>query len=130
MPQAIRWVLVPVSAVVVWGGVLVLGLEAVGVLDSLCPAKLVESGACIAPWHQPSVEGLVFVCAGLAAFGIVSVSALVAPAHKVRVAALAFACGAVFAMYVARHGDLYIPFLTAAGGGAVALWLVNARAIR
>lgn len=128
MPQAIRWVLVPVSAVVVWGGVLLLGREAVHLLDAFCPPKLVESGACIAPWHEPSVEALIVIAAGLAAFSIVTIGALIAPSHKLRVAAALFACGAVLAMYVVRAAGLYSPFFTAAGGGSFALWLVNARA--
>ena len=127
MRQAIRWVLVPLSAVVVWGGVLSLGLQAVKILDALCPPKLVESGACIAPWHEPSIEALIVIGAGLAAFGIVAIGALIAPSHKLRVAAALFACGAVFAMYIVRAAGLYSPFFTAAGGGSVALWLVNAR---
>ena len=130
MTHAIRWVLVPVSAVVVWSGVLVLGFQAVHLLDALCPPKLVESGACIAPWHEPSIEALIVITAGLAAFGIVAVGALVAPSHKLRVAAVLFACGAVFAMYIVRAAGLSSPFFTAAGGGSVALWLVNARGIR
>ena len=128
MTHAIRWVLVPVSVVVVWGGVLVLGLQAIHFLNALCPPKLVESGACLAPWHEPSVEALIVISAGLAAFAIVVVGALIAPSHKLRVAALLFACGAVFAMYVVRAAGLYGPFFTAAGGGSVALWLVNVRA--
>ena len=126
MPQAIRWMLVPLSAVVVWGGVLLLGLEGVHLLDAVCPPKLVESGACIAPWHEPAVEALIVIGAGLAAFGIVAVGALVAPTHKLRVAAVLFACGAVFAMYVVR-AQLFGPFLTAAAGGSAALWFISAR---
>ncbi|HEY7189757.1 MAG TPA: hypothetical protein VH436_24540 [Vicinamibacterales bacterium] len=130
MRQAFRWLLVPVSAVVMWGGVRVLGLEAVHLLDAICPPKLVESGACIAPWHEPSLEALIVIGAGLAAFGIVTVGALIAPSHKLRVAAALFACGAVFAMYIVRAAGLYSPFFTAAGGGSVALWFVNARSDR
>jgi hypothetical protein len=128
LPQAIRWLLVPVSAVVVWGGAQILGVEAVHLLDAFCPPKLVESGACIAPWHESSIDALVVVGAGLAAFGIVTIGALIAPSHKLRVAAALFACGAVLAMYIVRAAGLYSPFFTAAGGGSVALWLVNARA--
>ena len=128
MPHAIRWILVPVSVVVVWGGVLVLELEAVKILNALCSPTLVESGGCIAPWHEPSIEALIIIGAGLAAFGIVAVGALIAPSHKLRVAAALFACGALFAMYIVRAAGLYSPFFTAAGGGSFALWLVNARA--
>jgi hypothetical protein len=126
MPKFLRWALVPVSAAVVWGGVLLLGVEGVTFLDALCPPKLVESGACIAPWREPSLEALMLAGAGLAAFGIVWVSALVAPTHKLRVAALMFGCGAMYAMHLV-HAQLVGPFLTAAGGGSAALWLVNLR---
>ena len=128
MRQAIRWVLVPISAVVVWGGVLLVGFEAIHLLDAFCPPKLVESGACIAPWHEPSVEALIVIGAGLAAFGIVTLGAVIAPSHKLRVAAALFACGAVFTMYIVRAAGRYSPFFTAAGGGSGALWLMNARA--
>jgi hypothetical protein len=130
MPYAIRWGLVPVSAVVVWSGARLLGLEAVHLLDAFCPPKLVESGACIAPWHESSIDALVVIGAGVAAFGIVTVGALIAPSHRLRVAAALFACGAVFAMYIVRAAGLYSPFFTAAGGGSLALWLVNSRADR
>jgi hypothetical protein len=128
MTPVVRWLLVPVSAVAVWASVLLLGLGGVHVLDALCPSGLVESGACIAPWHEPSIEALIVIGAGLAAFGVVAIGALIAPSHKLRVAAALFACGAVFAMYIVRAAGLYGPFFTAAGGGSVALWLVNARA--
>lgn len=127
MSRAIRWILVPFSTVVVWSGAVWLGFKALNVLDSFCPPKLVESGACVAPWHEPSVEALVFVFAAVAAFAIVGVSALVAPAHKLRVAALTFAGGAIFALHVVLAAEMYGPFLTAAAGGSVALWLINAR---
>ena len=130
MRQAIRWVLVPVSAVVVWAAVLLLEFEAVHLLDAFCPPKLVESGACIAPWHEPSVEALIVIGAGLAAFAIVALGAVIAPSHKLRVAAALFACGAVSAMYIVRAAGLYSPFFTVAGGGSVALWFVNASASR
>jgi hypothetical protein len=125
--RGLRWVLVPVSAFVVWAATLLLGLAGVNVLDSFCPPQQMVSGSCIAPWHQPGVEALIIVCAGLAAFGIVVVTALVAPGHKLRVAVVAFACGALFAGYFAQSGDAWGAFLAAAAGGSSGLWLVASR---
>jgi len=128
--RVLRWALVPVSALAVWYAVLLIGIGAVSVLDAMCPPELVVSGACTAPWHGPAVEALFVVCAALAALGIVTVTALVAPTHKRAVASAAFACGAAFAVYVARAGDLWAPFLAAALGGAVGLWIRSARSRR
>ena len=119
--------LVPVSALVVWAAVLLLGLAGVTVLDSFCPPQQMVSGACIAPWHQPAVEALIIACAGLAAFGIVVVTGLLAPVHTLRVAVVAFACGALFARYLAQSGDAWGAFLAAAAGGSTGLWLVASR---
>jgi hypothetical protein len=127
MTRGLRWLLVPVSAFVVWAATLLLGLAGVNVVDSFCPPQEMVSGACIAPWHQPAIEALIIVCAGLAAFGIVVVAALVAPVHKLRVAVVAFACGALFAGYLAQSGDAWGPFLSAGTGGSIGLWLVASR---
>jgi len=117
---------VPLSALAVWFGVALLGLAAYNLLDSLCPPELMVSGACTAPWYASAVEGVILLCTGLAAAGIVIIPALVAPAWRVEVSTFAFACGALFAIYAALDASLWLAFVVAAIAGSISLWGVFA----
>ena len=127
MSTVVRWILVPISALGVWAAVTVFGIGAIGLLDALCPEDLMVSGSCTAPWHEPAVEGLFIVGAGIAAFGIVTVSARVAPHRQWLVALATFGAGAVYAGSLARSGNLWGPFAGAAVGGVIGLWWAHAR---
>jgi hypothetical protein len=122
-----RWAGVPLSAIAVWYGVLVVGIAGISVLDRFCPPELMVSGACTASWHAPAVEALMLLCTAIVAAGIVIIPAYVAPAQRFLVAALAYGCGAVFALYAASDGSLWGPFFVAAFTGSASLWFVAAR---
>ena len=116
--------IVPLAGLGVWYAVLIWGMLAVTVLDSMCPPELMISGGCTASWHAPAVEALVLLCTGAVAAGIVILPALVAPSHRLQVACLAFALGAAFALLAASGGSLWGPFTIAALSGSAALWFV------
>lgn len=121
MTEALRWLLTPIAAGAVWCGVLGIGFVAIGALDRLCPPDLVISGACVAPWHAPAVDGVALSCTALAATGIVLAPAATAPRGRRWVALAAFAGGAVFASVVASGGGAWAPFTVAAIAGSLAL---------
>jgi hypothetical protein len=119
----LRWLAVPLSAIAVWYGLLLLGIASVGVLDSFCPAELMISGICTAPWHAAAFDALVLVYTGLVSVGVILVPGFLAPSHRFHVALSAYAIGACFAIYVATVGSMWAPFVVSAVGGSAALWL-------
>jgi hypothetical protein len=125
--KTIRWVAVPISGIAVWYVLLLLGIASVGVLDSLCPAELMISGMCTAPWHAQAFDALVLVYTGLVSAGVILVPAFLAPSHRFYVALAAYAVGACFAIYVATVGSMWAPFVMSAVSGSVALWLSQRR---
>jgi hypothetical protein len=125
--SALRWLAVPLSVVAVWWALLLLGIFSVGVLDALCPADLMISGMCTAPWHPPAFDALVVVYAALVSAGVVLVPAWLAPAHRFAVALSAYLLGACFAIYVAVGGSMWLPFVAAAASGSAALGFAASR---
>ncbi len=119
----LRWVAVPLSAIAVWYGFLVLGIVSVGVVDFFCPAGLMISGMCTAPWHAAAFDALVLVYTGLVSAGVVLVPGFLAPSHRFYVALSTYAVGACFAIYVAGVGSMWAPFVVSAVSGSAALWL-------
>ena len=124
---AVRWALVPVSAFAVWFGALLTGIAGSTLLDSLCPADLMISGVCTAPWHRPAMMGLEMLCAAIAAVGFIVVPAAVAPAYHVPVAVGCFVVGGMLTIELAIAGDLWAPATVAAAVGVVTLWLTITR---
>lgn len=128
-----RWLLVVPAAFAGWYLALVAAMLVYGLAQRLCPAELVVSGACTAPWHAPFFDALVVGGAALAATLIVLLPALVAPARRVAVARLAYAAGLAAAAWLVV-GDtggksLVLPALVAAClAGAVTLWRIERRA--
>jgi hypothetical protein len=124
---------VPLSAVAVWFGILILGVVLAELLDRLCPADLIESGFCTASWHKPAFDTLLGLCTALVSTAVVLVPARIAPAHKFAVAAAAYISGAAFAFYILIGDFEWWIFMTAALSGSVALaiaavkWLPAAR---
>ena len=121
--KTLRWIAVPLSAIAVWYGLLLLGIASVGVLDSLCPAELMISGVCTAPWYELAFDALVLVYTGLVSAGVVLIPGFLAPSHRFYVALSAYVAGACFAIYVASMGSVWAPFATSAVSGSAALWL-------
>jgi hypothetical protein len=127
---AVRWALVPVTAFAVWFGTLVLGIGGSSLLDSLCPADLMVSGICTAPWHRPAMAALEIVCAAIAAVGFVALPATVAPAYQIPVAVGCFVVGGLLTIELAIAGALWAPAAVAAVAGVTTLCVTISRSRR
>jgi hypothetical protein len=122
--RALRWFLVVPAAVAGWLLALLVGLLLHGLADRLCPAQMMVSGGCIAPWHAPVVEAIVCVCAGLAAVLVILLPVLVAPGRRPVVAWVAFVGGMVFALYGLMQTAAWLAFACAAASGTATLAVV------
>lgn len=118
---AIRWLLVPVIALTVWFGTLLMGIAGSTLLDSLCPPELLVSGLCTAPWHRPAMASLEMICACFAAVGFIVLPVKMAPAYRPFVGVVCFVVGGLLTFQLAIAGALWLPSAVAAIAGVVAL---------
>lgn len=128
--RALRWFLVVPAAVAGWLIALLVGLLLHALADRLCPAEMVVSGACTAPWHPPAVEAIVGLCAALAAVLVILLPVVVAPARRAEVAWVAFVGGMAFALYALTQTAAWFAFACAAAGGTATLAVVLRRGRR
>jgi hypothetical protein len=123
----LRWLLVPVGAVLVVAGVAVAARWAVTVADGQCPADSMVAGACVEPWHTGVVEASVYAAVVLAALGLVAVPTLIAPALKRTVAVLGFLLAStvvVAGYYLTGWADLLGPLaVTIVSAGLALAWV-------
>ena len=77
--NGMRWLCVPISAILGWYVVLILGIALVDVVESFCPTDKMVSGFCAATWVNNIIEVLVYIVAGLSAIVVVLLPTLVAP---------------------------------------------------
>ena len=128
MTPVVRWLLVPLTALAVWVGTLLIGIGASGLLDSLCPPELMVSGLCTAPWHRPAMAAVEMICAGIAAAGFIALPVRVAPAYRTQVAVACFVAGGLFTIQLAIAGAMWAPAVVAAAVGAIVLGRTISRA--
>lgn len=125
--QAIRWLLVPVSAAAVVGACIVAARWAVSMVDRQCPIGSMVGGACVEPWHTTAVEASIYTAIVPAVLGLVILPSLIAPQFKrtVAVAACLGAIAAAGAAYVmTAWADLLLPLVvTVMSGGVGILWV-------
>jgi hypothetical protein len=122
MPNALRWLLVPVSiAFGCWSGI-PLALLLRSAADSFCPAELRISGMCHAPWF-PAAETLsINTGAVVGACLTVLLSFAAAPHHKRAAATAAFVLGAIYAAGIASFiASAWPAAACAIAGGLAAL---------
>jgi hypothetical protein len=119
-----RFVLTVPAGIAGWYLGVMLALLVHDLGQRLCPAHLVVSGACTAPWS--SFVGDVALALGASVCGALSVllPALAAPSHRLEVSRLAYAVGLICSAYWLFHG-LWVPVAWAAAAGALALWRVQ-----
>jgi len=128
MTPVVRWLLVPLTALAVWVGTLLIGIGASGLLDSLCPPELMVSGLCTAPWHRPAMAAVEMICAGIAAAGFIALPVRVAPAYRPQVAVACFVAGGLFTIQLAIAGAMWAPAVVAATVGVIVLGRTISRA--
>jgi len=128
MMPVVRWLLVPLTALAVWVGTLLIGIGASSLLDSLCPPELMVSGLCTAPWHRPAMAAVEMICAGIAAAGFIALPVRVAPAYRTQVAVACFVAGGLFTIQLAIAGAMWAPAVVAAAVGAIVLGRTISRA--
>ena len=128
MTPVFRWLLVPLTALAVWVGTLLIGIGASSLLDSLCPSDLMVSGLCTAPWHRSAMAAVEMICAGIAAAGFIALPVRVAPAYRTQVAVVCLVAGGLFTIQLAIAGAMWAPAVVAAAVGAIVLGRTISRA--
>jgi len=123
--RVVRWLLVPVSAVVVVGLAIAGGRGTVTLIDGRCPPQSMVGGACVEPWHTGAVEAVIYTATGIGVLALAIVPALIAPSLKRSVAAAGalLGVGAVAAFYAVTTWPVVLPLLAlAATAGGLGLW--------
>lgn len=121
----IRWLWIPLCAILVWYGMLALGLALDSLAIRFCPKDALLSGFCTASWFHSVERAIVVGCAGLTGLTIVVVSAIVAPMQRVRAATVVFAVGVAVAISMVAETHAYAEFAAAIGGGLVGILVAS-----
>jgi hypothetical protein len=129
MLNALRWLLVPISAAVgCWSGI-ALAVLLHSAFTALCPAGLLVSGLCRASWFPAAEAFAQYTGAALGAVLAVLLPYLLAPSHKRSVAIAAFLLGAAFASaFVVAGLDAWPYAACAIASGFIVLVKTRARA--
>jgi hypothetical protein len=114
-----RWLLVlPLGVAGVFAGFAV-AIALVSLAERVCPAEMLVSGMCIAPWYRFAETGAYCVGAVVGAACAVALPFLAAPSHKQGVALVALALGTAFAAWFlfGAGTSVALPFACAVGSG-------------
>ena len=124
----LRWILIPVVAVLAWLLALVICIAASWglrvILYPRCPQSQIVSNACVAPWYTASMDAAGCFGAGVAAFLVLVACVAVAPTHKRATAFSTYGAGAVVALYIGFSTGRFEAMVTALLVGAVTTALV------
>ena len=122
-----RWLAVIPAAFMGFFAAVALGLVIWRSLDAFCPAAENFEGFCSAPWYDEAITLALCVCAGVAAFLVVTLSAWTAPAHRRTVSWLAYAIGAAITISFGLGSSLQSigPPACALVAGLAGVWLVK-----
>lgn len=127
MLNALRWLLVPISAAFgCWSGI-ALAVLLYSAFNSLCPADKLVSGFCTASWFPAVEAGVQFSGAAIGAVLAVFLPYLLAPSQKRAVAIAAFVLGSAYAIGLAAISFDAWPYAACAIASAM-LVLVKTRA--
>jgi hypothetical protein len=96
----IRWILVPLSAVLGWYIAFFIALAILNYAGNFCPPELVSSGTCMAKWYSKAENIIINIGAGLGAVLVVLLPTLIAPAYRSSVAAIAYVAGTLAALWL------------------------------
>jgi hypothetical protein len=118
MPIA-RWLLVlPLGVAGVVAGFAV-AIALVSLATRVCPAEMLVSGMCVAPWYRFAEAAAYCVGAAVGAACAIGLPYLAAPSHKQHVALVALALGTVCAAWFmfGAGTSVALPFACAVGSG-------------
>ncbi len=121
----IRWLWIPLCAIVVWYGMLGLGLGLHSFALRFCPKDQILSGFCSASWFPTVEHAIIIGCAGLTGLAEVVVAAIVAPMQRVRAAAVVFAIGVAVALGMVVEAKAYAEFAAAVLGGLIGIFIAS-----
>jgi cytochrome c biogenesis protein CcdA len=123
-----RWIAVFPAAVFGFSIAFALGLALSKAFDAFCSAAGQDfEGFCDAPWYSDAVGIALCVCAGAAAFLVVTLSAWTAPTHRRLVSWLAYSAGATLTLiyvYITTSRSLAPP-ACALVAGLMGVWVVR-----
>lgn len=105
--NGIRWVFAPISAILGWFVVLMLGMSLYGFVENSCPADKVISSYCTVDWINNLSNSLIYIGAALSAVVVVLLPTLVAPRYKFRVAVVAYTLGVLTALWLLLGNDVF-----------------------
>lgn len=121
----IRWLWIPLCAILVWYGMLAFGLALDSFALRFCPQDEMLSGFCTATWFRTVQRAIVIGCAGLTGLVEVVVAAIVAPMQRTRAAAVVFALGVAVALSMAVETMAYPEFAAAVLGGLIGIFIAS-----
>jgi hypothetical protein len=128
MIMKLRWILIPVVAVLAGLLALVIGLAASWGLRTIlyprCPQSQIVSNVCVAPWYTASMDAAGCFGAGFGAFLVLVGCVAVAPTHKRVTAFSTYAVGAAIALYIGFSFGRFEAMVTALLVGGVTTALV------
>lgn len=125
--HVLRWSLVIVSPVVALVAAFVAALLLTSLLERLCPAALMISGVCTAPWYAPAEVAALGLAAFVGGALFVYLPARLAPIRSESVAWIALGAGCAYAIVFLWQGgaSLVVPFVAAGVGGLLAVQRVR-----
>ena len=129
MGKYFRWIAVIPTALLAWVVVFVVSLYCPGKAERVfCPADLLSSSSCSAPWWQDVERGAVIFGASLAGVLVVTTAAVVAPSHKSSVAWWWYGVSAVVAVFIACFSSFFMEMAGTLLAGGLAAVAVSRRA--
>jgi len=120
-----RWLWIVPCAILVWYGMLLVGMGLYSLATRFCPADALLSGFCTASWFRPVERAIVVGSAGLTALAIVMVAAIGAPMYRLRAAAVMFAVGIAIAFNMLSHTGAQAEFAAAVIGGLLGVIIAS-----
>lgn len=124
MANWLRWLLVPVSPLIVLAAIVLLGRLTVSIAEGRCAESFTAGGLCVEPYMTSVMDFVVHAGIVLAAAGIVLSAAWFAPRWKRVIAivgCLPVPVVLIFAYASTLWPDLFMPALLAVASGALSV---------
>jgi hypothetical protein len=125
--RILRWALTPVAAWAGWTAALVVGWNLYSTAERMCPAQMMVSGICVAPWFSFASATIICLGAALAAVLVVVGVTWVAPADRRVVSRVIYLIGAITAIALGVASAAWLELASALVAGAIAVALIDRR---